>query len=227
MARFFIDRPIFAWVIALFIVVIGTVAITQLPIAQYPPVAPPSIVVSAAYPGASAKTLEDSVLSVIEREMNGSPGLIYMESVAQADGSGNITLSFQPGTNPDLAQVDVQNRLSRAAPRIDPRLVEMDFGSWEMRRWDDIARAEIDAWAADLVHYRPGGGDSVLRMAQRVAGFYADLQRQQADAIVVCHAGTIRLLAACHAGLAPADAALQAARTPHAIAYGAALTLES
>ena len=118
MARFFIDRPIFAWVIALFIVVIGTVAITQLPIAQYPPVAPPSIVVSAAYPGASAKTLEDSVLSVIEREMNGSPGLIYMESVAQADGSGNITLSFQPGTNPDLAQVDVQNRLSRAAPRL-------------------------------------------------------------------------------------------------------------
>ncbi|MDD2545887.1 MAG: efflux RND transporter permease subunit [Burkholderiaceae bacterium] len=118
MAKFFIERPIFAWVIALFIMVLGGVAITQLPIAQYPPVAPPSIVVSAAYPGASAQTLEDSVLSVIEREMNGSPGLIYMESVAQADGSGTITLSFQPGTNPDLAQVDVQNRLSRATPRL-------------------------------------------------------------------------------------------------------------
>ena len=118
MAKFFIDRPIFAWVIALFIVVMGSVAITQLPISQYPPVAPPAIVVTASYPGASAKTLEDSVLSVIEREMNGSPGLIYMESVAQANGSGNITLSFQPGTNPDLAQVDVQNRLSRAAPRL-------------------------------------------------------------------------------------------------------------
>ena len=118
MAKFFIERPIFAWVIALFVMVLGAVAITQLPIAQYPPVAPPSIVVSAAYPGASAQTLEDSVLSVIEREMNGSPGLIYMESVAQADGSGNITLSFQPGTNPDLAQVDVQNRLSRASPRL-------------------------------------------------------------------------------------------------------------
>ncbi|MET0312420.1 MAG: efflux RND transporter permease subunit [Burkholderiaceae bacterium] len=118
MARFFIDRPIFAWVIALFIIVMGAVAITQLPVSQYPPVAPPSIVVSAAYPGASAKTLEDSVLSVIEREMNGSPGLIYMEAVAQADGSGNITLSFEPGTNADLAQVDVQNRLSRAAPRL-------------------------------------------------------------------------------------------------------------
>ena len=118
MAKFFIDRPIFAWVIALFILVVGSVAVTQLPIAQYPPVAPPSIVVASSYPGASAKTLEDSVLSVIEREMNGAPGLIYMESVAQANGTGNITLSFEPGTNPALAQVDVQNRLSRAAPRL-------------------------------------------------------------------------------------------------------------
>ena len=74
MAKFFIDRPIFAWVIALFIMVMGAVSITQLPIAQYPPVAPPSIVVSAVYPGASAQTLEDAVLSVIERAMNGAPG---------------------------------------------------------------------------------------------------------------------------------------------------------
>jgi len=118
MARFFIERPIFAWVIALFVLVVGGVSITQLPIAQYPPVAPPAIVINAAYPGASAQTLEDSVLSVIEREMNGAPGLIYMESVAQADGSGNITLSFEPGTNDDLAQVEVQNRLSRATPRL-------------------------------------------------------------------------------------------------------------
>src|SRR6187431_550074 len=118
MAKFFIDRPIFAWVIALFIIVMGSVAITQLPISQYPPVAPPAIVITVAYPGASAQTLEDSVLSVVEREMNGSPGLIYMESVAQANGTGTITISFQPGTNADLAQVDVQNRLSRAAPRL-------------------------------------------------------------------------------------------------------------
>src|ERR1035437_2173261 len=104
MAKFFIDRPIFAWVIALFMIVMGSVAITQLPIAQYPPVAPPSIIISAAYPGASAQTLEDSVISVIEQEMNGSPGLIYMESVSQASGTGQITISFQPGTNPDLAQ---------------------------------------------------------------------------------------------------------------------------
>ena len=118
MAQFFINRPIFAWVIALFIIVMGSVAVTQLPVSQYPPVAPPSIVISVGYPGASAQTLEDSVLSVIEREMNGSPGMIYMESVAQANGTGTITISFETGTNPDLAQVDVQNRLSRAAPRL-------------------------------------------------------------------------------------------------------------
>ncbi len=118
MAQFFIDRPIFAWVIALFIVVMGGVAITQLPISQFPTVAPPSIVVSAVYPGASAQTLETTVISVIEQEMNGSPGLIYLESTSQANGTGSITLTFEPGTNPDLAQVDVQNRLSRAAPRL-------------------------------------------------------------------------------------------------------------
>ena len=118
MAKFFIDRPIFAWVIALFVIVMGAVSITQLPISQYPPVAPPAIVINVAYPGASAQTLENSVLSVIEREMNGSPGLIYMESVAQADGTGSITISFEAGTNDELAQVDVQNRLSRATPRL-------------------------------------------------------------------------------------------------------------
>lgn len=118
MAKFFIERPIFAWVVALFIMVIGAVGITQLPIAQYPPVAPPAIVVSTVYPGASAQTLEDSVLSVIEREMNGATGLLYMESVAQSNGTGSVTISFEQGTDPEMAQVDVQNRLSRATPRL-------------------------------------------------------------------------------------------------------------
>ena len=116
MANFFIDRPIFAWVIALFVLVVGGVSITQLPVSQYPPVAPPSIVVTAIYPGAAAQTLEDSVLAVIEREMNGAPGLVYTEAVAQANGSGSITLTFETGTNADLAQVEVQNRLARATP---------------------------------------------------------------------------------------------------------------
>ena len=124
LSGFFIDRPIFAWVIALFIVVLGGAAITKLPVAQYPSVAPPSIVVSAAYPGASAKVLEDSVLSVIEQELNGSPGMIYMESIAQANGSGTITATFETGTNIDLAQVEIQNRLSRAAPRLPSAVVQ-------------------------------------------------------------------------------------------------------
>ncbi|HEX2540944.1 MAG TPA: efflux RND transporter permease subunit [Caldimonas sp.] len=118
MAQFFIDRPIFAWVIALFIIVMGGVAIKQLPIAQYPTVAPPAIVLTAVYPGASAQTLENSVISVIEQEMNGSPGLIYLESNSQANGTGQITLTFESGTDPNFAQVDVQNRLARAAPRL-------------------------------------------------------------------------------------------------------------
>ncbi|MFT3804193.1 MAG: efflux RND transporter permease subunit [Burkholderiaceae bacterium] len=118
MAQFFIDRPIFAWVIALFISVIGGAAITQLPISQYPTVAPPAIVITATYPGASAKTLEESVVSLIEQEMNGAQGMIYVESVSQSTGQATITVTFAAGTNPDLAQVDVQNRLSRATPRL-------------------------------------------------------------------------------------------------------------
>ena len=118
MAKFFIDRPIFAWVISLFIIVLGLLAITQLPIAQYPPVAPPTVTINVTYPGASAKTLDQSVLSVIEREMNGSPGLAYMESTSQANGTGQLSISFEPGTDAGLAQVDVQNRLSRATPRL-------------------------------------------------------------------------------------------------------------
>ncbi|HQQ69161.1 MAG TPA: efflux RND transporter permease subunit [Alicycliphilus sp.] len=118
MAKFFIERPVFAWVVAIFIIVIGAVSITQLPIAQYPAVAPPTIQVSVTYPGATAQTLEDTVLAVIEREMNGASGLAYMEATAQANGTGTIVLSFEPGTDDSMAQVDVQNRLSRATPRL-------------------------------------------------------------------------------------------------------------
>jgi len=124
MAKFFIERPIFAWVVAIFIMVIGAVSITQLPIAQYPTVAPPTIQIQVAYPGATASVLEDAVLSVIEREMNGSPGLAYMETTAQANGTGSISLSFEPGTDDDMAQVDVQNRLSRATPRLPAAVVQ-------------------------------------------------------------------------------------------------------
>jgi len=124
LSQFFIDRPIFAWVIALFIVVLGGAAISKLPVAQYPTVAPPSIVVSVAYPGASAQVLEDSVLAVIEQELNGAPSMIYMESISQANGSGTITATFEAGTNIDLAQVEIQNRISRASPRLPSAVVQ-------------------------------------------------------------------------------------------------------
>lgn len=113
------------------------------------------------------------------------------------------------------------------APLYDARLVEMDFGAWEMQPWDDIPRAGIDAWAGDMVNYRPGGGESVLQMAERIAAFHADLQRQLngGDAIVVCHAGAMRLLAACHGGMTPAEMALHAANAAHNIPYGSTLIL--
>jgi hypothetical protein len=178
MAKFFIDRPIFAWVIALFIMVMGAVSITQLPIAQYPPVAPPSIVISAAYPGASARTLEDSVLSVIEQEMNGSPGLIYMEAVAQANGTGQITLSFQPGTNADLAQVDVQNRLSRAAPRLPSAVTQQGCAGGKGPQQLPAVRHPVVG--------RPGlgpGGAGRLRRPQRAAGDPAPARRGPGAAV--------------------------------------------
>jgi multidrug efflux pump len=118
MAKFFIDRPVFAWVIALFILLGGMLAITSLPVAQYPTIAPPSIVISATYPGATAQVLDDAVTSVIEQEMNGADGLQYVESQSEANGSVSITVTFQPGTNPDLAAVDVQNRIKRVESRL-------------------------------------------------------------------------------------------------------------
>ncbi|MBC7499700.1 MAG: efflux RND transporter permease subunit [Herminiimonas sp.] len=118
MAKFFIDRPVFAWVLALFILLAGALSITRLPVAQYPSIAPPAIVVNAAYPGATAQTLDDSVTSLIEQEMNGAEGLQYIESQSQGNGQVQITVSFLPGTNADLAAVDVQNRLKRVEARL-------------------------------------------------------------------------------------------------------------
>ncbi|WLH10544.1 efflux RND transporter permease subunit [Pseudomonas hefeiensis] len=117
MPQFFIDRPVFAWVVALFILLAGALAIPQLPVAQYPDVAPPQIEISATYPGASAHTVDESVVSVIEEELNGVDHLLYFESQSSL-GSATITATFQPGTNPELAQVDVQNRLKAVESRL-------------------------------------------------------------------------------------------------------------
>ncbi len=114
MPTFFINRPIFAWVVAIFIILGGLVSMFSLPVAQYPEVAPPTINVSAVYPGASAEVMDETVLQVISRQMNGVEGMMYMSSSANANGSGSVTITFEPDVDPDLAQVDVQNRLKNA-----------------------------------------------------------------------------------------------------------------
>jgi len=118
MPQFFIDRPIFAWVVSLFILLLGLVAIPNMPVSQYPDVAPPAITITATYPGASPKEVAESVTSIIEDELNGAKGLLYYESVSDSYGQSEITVTFAPGTDPDLAQVDVQNRVSNVAAQL-------------------------------------------------------------------------------------------------------------
>ncbi|MFJ4374862.1 multidrug efflux RND transporter permease subunit [Pseudomonas japonica] len=121
MPQFFIDRPVFAWVVALFILLAGALALPKLPVAQYPNVAPPQVEIYAVYPGASAQTIDESVVSLIEQELNGADHLLYFSSQSSL-GSATITATFEPGTNPELAQVDVQNRLKIVESRL-PRAV--------------------------------------------------------------------------------------------------------
>ncbi|EIX7373834.1 efflux RND transporter permease subunit [Citrobacter freundii] len=116
MANFFIRRPIFAWVLAIILMMAGALAIMQLPVAQYPTIAPPAIAISATYPGADAQTVQDTVTQVIEQNMNGIDNLMYMSSTSDSAGSVTITLTFQSGTDPDIAQVQVQNKLQLATP---------------------------------------------------------------------------------------------------------------
>jgi multidrug efflux pump len=123
MAKFFIDRPVFAWVVSILIVLMGALAITKLPVAQYPSIAPPSVSVTATYAGASAEILQDTVTSVIEQQMNGIDGLLYISSTSESSGQSTITLYFKPGTDPDIAQVQVQNKLQLATPNL-PQTVQ-------------------------------------------------------------------------------------------------------
>ena len=116
MARFFIDRPIFAWVIAIILMLAGILTLRGLPVEQYPDIAPPQVSINAMYPGASAKVVEDSVTQVIEQSLQGLDGLMYMSSDSQSNGMASISLSFQSGTNPDTAQVQVQNKLQSVMP---------------------------------------------------------------------------------------------------------------
>ena len=123
MARFFIDRPIFAWVIAIIIMLAGILALTQLPISRYPTIAPPSVTINANYPGASAQAVENSVTQIIEQSMTGLDGLDYLSSTSDSNGSVSVTLTFKTGTDPDIAQVQVQNKLQGATALL-PQVVQ-------------------------------------------------------------------------------------------------------
>jgi multidrug efflux pump len=123
MPRFFINRPIFAWVIAIMIMLAGLLAIKTLPVSQYPPIAPPQIAINATYPGASAQTVQDTVTQVVEQKLNGIDNLIYMSSTSDSSGAVSITLTFKAGTDPNIAQVQVQNKLQLAVPLL-PQIVQ-------------------------------------------------------------------------------------------------------
>ena len=122
MSRFFIDRPIFAWVLAIILMMAGSLAIKTLPVAQYPPIAPPAVALTVTYPGASAETVQTTVVQVIEQQLSGIDNLLYFSSESDKDGSMTITLNFAQGTNPDIAQVQVQNKLQLALPLLPPEV---------------------------------------------------------------------------------------------------------
>ena len=117
MSRFFIDRPIFAWVIALVILLAGFLALRTLPIEQYPSVAPPALTITAVYPGADPETLEQNVTQIIEQQINGVEGFLYMSSDSGSTGRASVNVTFEAGTDIDLAQTDVQNRLGAIEAR--------------------------------------------------------------------------------------------------------------
>ncbi|MBC3807465.1 multidrug efflux RND transporter permease subunit [Undibacterium seohonense] len=125
MVKFFIHRPVFAWVIALFVILIGVISVSKLPVARYPSVAPPSVTIMATYPGASPQAMNDGVLNLIERELSGVKNLLYFESSADTSGSASITITFKPGTDPEMAQVDVQNKLKSVEARL-PQVVRQN-----------------------------------------------------------------------------------------------------
>src|SRR5512136_2320326 len=123
LSRFFLERPVFAWVIAIILMVAGGLAIYTLPISQYPPIAPPSIAVTAFYPGASAETVENSVTQIIEQKMTGFDKLLYLSATSDSAGMTRLELTFAPGTDPDLAWAEVQNKLQLAMSSL-PEVVQ-------------------------------------------------------------------------------------------------------
>jgi len=165
-----------------------------------------------------------------------APGVCYGRTDLEVD--SGLTAAALPGlraslpANAPLFSSPLRRCASLARSlgddvRFDARLAELDFGSWEMQNWENIPRAEVDAWAANVPHYRPGGGESVADMARRICAFHSDLMRENLPmAIVVCHAGAIRLLSARQRGMEPEAMARDAAERPHVIAYGEIVVID-
>ena len=186
LSRFFIDRPIFAWVLAIVVMLAGALAITTLPVSQYPPIALPQVTVQAVYPGASAKTVEDSVTQVVEQRMKGIDGLLYMSSTSGGDGSAAITLTFNARTNIDIAQVQVQNKLQSAVALLPQEVQQQGLTVVKSARnflmvlgfYSEDPRFDIGDFVAsnieDPISRVPGVGDLQLFGSQHAMRIWLD-----------------------------------------------------
>jgi multidrug efflux pump len=189
LSRFFIDRPVFAWVIAIVIMLAGGIAATQLPIEQYPTIAPPAVVIAAQYPGADAESVQNSVTQVIEQQLTGLDNLLYFSSASNSDGTVTITATFAAGTNPDIAQVQVQNKVQAAVPLL-PSIVQQlgvtvakntpnfivvvglydDSGRWNNRDISDYVYSKL----RDPLSRVPGVGNSQVFGSQYAMRIWLD-----------------------------------------------------
>ncbi|HSR10276.1 MAG TPA: efflux RND transporter permease subunit, partial [Thermodesulfobacteriota bacterium] len=171
LSNFFLDRPVFAWVIAIIMMLAGGLAIYSLPISQYPPIAPPSIAIDAFYPGASAQTVEDSVIQIIEQKMIGFDRLLYMSGTSDASGAGRIELTFAPGTDPDLAWAQVQNKLQLAMASL-PSVVQRQGVkvSKSTRNWLIIVGLVSDIDGVDEFDLADYAQSSIQQVLARVPG---------------------------------------------------------
>ena len=194
LSRFFIDRPVFAWVIAIAMMLGGGLAIYNLPVSQYPPIAPPSISITAFYPGASAKTVEDSVVQIIEQKMTGLDKMLYMSATSDSSGSGAITLTFAPGTDPDLAWAKVQNKLQLALPvlpEVMDLIAQKCFPGGTKKNWLyfkqhlDFAEGISDEEQLLVCDAQTSGGMVISVPADRCDAMVASLKKHNALAAAV------------------------------------------
>ncbi|HEY8553583.1 MAG TPA: efflux RND transporter permease subunit, partial [Burkholderiales bacterium] len=212
--RFFIDRPVFAWVIAIIIVLGGLLALRGLPVAQYPEVAPPALSVRTVYPGASAEVVEQSVTSLIEQEMNGIENLLYMQSESDSNGNMVMTLTFQTGTNLDIASVEAQNRIKRVESRLPEEVRRQGIQVLKSRRnylmfvalyspdgtYDRTALSSfINANILDHIRRVPGVGEATLFGSEYAMRIWLDpdklagYQMSPAEALAAVRAQNVQL----------------------------------